>query len=103
MDSKKKPPQTIKHEDRKTTFRCQATTPSANPTKKVDDYVTRAIIFDNKEDIVRVATAMLSLVDDDKIHDSKARLHITVNTKKQNDNGFYTTVVLTGVDEEDEK
>ena len=93
----------VLHEDRKTVFRCQSTTPHPeNPRKELSkDNKTRAIIFDNKEDVIRVATAMLSLVDDDKIHNSKTRLHITVNTCKKTDDGYSTTVVLCGVEDED--
>ncbi|HUS48913.1 MAG TPA: hypothetical protein VMZ91_02005 [Candidatus Paceibacterota bacterium] len=88
---------TTKTMNSKTGFRCHKITPSVgnNRKKLVSDYNSRAIIFKNKADVIRVATAMLSLADTEEMEQEDTTLNITVMTNKHNEHGYSVTVVIT--------
>lgn len=85
----------------RTGFRCHAVTPSAsNPKKRlVSDYTSRAIIFRDKENVIRVATAMLALADTEKMEQENTTLNLTVMIEKHNEDGYSITVNLDGKNE----
>jgi hypothetical protein len=63
-------------------LRCHTMTPSANPQKKlVADYDTVAIVFKDKADVVRAATAMLALADSDEMNDEKTTIILKADRK----------------------
>jgi hypothetical protein len=63
-------------------LRCHSMTPSANPQKKlVADYDTVAIVFKDKENAIRVASAILSLALADEMDDDKTTIIVKANRK----------------------
>ena len=63
-------------------LRCHTMTPSANPQKKlVEDYDTVAIVFKDKEDVIRAATAMLALADCDEMNDESTTIILKADRK----------------------
>jgi len=82
--------------DSRTGYRCQGICPSADNHRKemVKDYKSRALIFDNRADAVRVATAMLALADTEQMEDENTKLHVTALTERHNEDGYSVTVLL---------
>ena len=96
----------IKNMKRRMNCKCYDVCPSAtNPRKTlIKDYSSRAIIFKDKEDIIKVATAMLVAADTEEIEQENKLLHITVYTKKNpNQNGqkgYNVEVSICGTDKD---
>ena len=80
----------------RTGFRCYSMGPTpVNPKKEfIKDYDSRSIIFKNKADAIRVATAMLSLADTEEMDDARVNMHITALATKRNEDGYSVTVNL---------
>lgn len=80
----------------RTGFRCYGMCPTpVNPKKElIKDYDSRSLIFKNKADVIRVATAMLSLADTEEMEDDRVTMHITAMASKHNEDGYSVTVNL---------
>ncbi len=82
----------------KTGYKCHDVVPSAiNPRKKlVTDYKSRSIIFKDRENIKRVAIAMLSLADSEEMKSGKKALYLTAMVESRSEKGYDMSVVLSG-------